>query len=114
MANLCLAETLSSHYAENEFSGFGTIDIVNLDEGTVVIGDIFFLLHEDVIVHSLRKQSVSDRKLKLGTEAAYKLSSGNDSHILISQSGSQQQISEIWLLPKGYIEKNRRRNQNDD
>jgi len=112
IANLSMAGTLPSHYAENEFSGIGTIDNINSDAGTIVIGDRFFLLDEAVIVRSLRKQSVSNRKLKLGTEAAYKLASENGnhqiiiesgSHQLISQSGSHQLITEIWLLPKGYI-----------
>jgi len=100
-----MAGTLPGHYVENEFSGIGTIDAVNLDKGTIVIGDIFFLLHEDVIVHSLRQQSAAKHKLKLGTKAAYSLAAG---------SGRQRLITEIWLLPKGYTGKNRRRSQDDD
>ncbi len=113
MANTSMAVTLPSHHTESKFSGIGTVDFIDLNEGTIVIGDRFFLLHEDVIIHSsLRQHDNSKHKLKTGKEAAYKLAAGNGNRQLISKNGKHQWVTEIWLLPKGYIEKHRR-NQND-
>ncbi len=83
------AQSLPSYYPSEGFRQTAVIDLVNLDNGTIVIGDSSFQLAENVVVRTLSSADDSKARLRVGTRVAYRL------------NGSRQ-IAEIWLVPPGY------------
>lgn len=83
------ALALPDYYDENKFEDVGRIDMINLDKKTVVINDIAYSLSDSVTVYSLSSRKDSVRRLKNGSNVAFRTSGG-------------QLLVEIWLLPDNY------------
>lgn len=77
-----------------EFEAAGTIDRLDLKSGEIVVGDIFYRLGQNLIIHD-EKGRLGGRKL---------LSEGVKIGISPTSAGASrsQTIYEVWVLPKDY------------
>ncbi len=89
LAGSAFAQSLPSYYPSEGFRRTAVIDLVNLEERTIVIGDSSFKLADTVLVRSMSSQSDSIARLRPGTRVGFRLNSLN-------------QISEVFLLPSNY------------
>ena len=83
------ALALPDYYDENKFEDVGRIDLINLDNNTVVIKDIAYNLSDSVTVYSLSSAKDSMRRLRQGSYVAFRTSNG-------------ELVVEIWLLPDNF------------
>ena len=89
LAGTALAQSLPSYYPSEGFRRTAVIDLVNLEERFIVIGDSTFQLADTVAVRSMSSRSDSIARLRPGTRVGFRLNSLN-------------QISEVFLLPANY------------
>ncbi|MEM6514417.1 MAG: hypothetical protein AAF660_15505 [Pseudomonadota bacterium] len=89
LAGNAVAQSLPSYYPSEGFRRTAVIDLVNLDDRTIVLGDSEFKLADTVLVRSLSSQSDSIARLRPGTRVGFRMNSLN-------------QINEIFLLPANY------------
>ena len=89
VAGSAIAQSLPSYYPSEGFRRTAVIDLVNLEERTIVIGDSTFRLADTVVVRSMSSRSDSIARLRPGTRVGFRMNSLN-------------QISEVFLLPANY------------
>jgi len=88
MGMSAMAQKFPSYYPAEEFPETGVIDVVYLDEGLIIIGDISYQVSPQAVVRSLSSKEDSMARLRVGTNVGFKLSGGV--------------ITEFWLLPANY------------
>ena len=57
---------------------FVRIDSVNLEQSTIVIGDVFYELALDLDVYSSKKRTLNRYALKYGQKVSYKVKQGRE------------------------------------
>ena len=82
------AQSYPSYYPAEGFPETGVIDVVYLDEGRIIIGDIAYQVSPQAVVRSLSSKEDSMARLRVGANVGFKLSGGV--------------ITEFWLLPANY------------
>jgi hypothetical protein len=90
-----IAQSLPDYYPREGFRRTAVIDLVNLDERRIVIGDSSYTLADRVVVRSLSSRSDSLARLRVGTRVAFATNASN-------------QIHEVWLLPDNYTDRRSR------
>ncbi len=95
LASGVYAQSLPKHYPSEGFQRTGVVDAVYPDELRIVINDMPFVYSKAVIVRSLSSNRASLTRVRPGVKVAYKM-------------GSDQRITEMWLLPPNYSDARRR------
>lgn len=95
-AGSAMATDLPRWYPQDGFQRTGQIDDIHLDRNVIVIDDSAYRIADGLIVHSLSSYSDSVARLRPGTVIGYKTAGGAT-------------ITEIWLLPKNFADRRRRR-----
>lgn len=78
---------------DDDLDQTGKIDVVNLEERRIVVGDLLYRLPVDLKIYGVRGASETDYALKPGVEIRYQLEDENP------RSGYPN-ISEIWILDR--------------
>ena len=79
-----------------EFAATGTLDRVDFKSREIVIGDIYYRLGQNLIVHDEKGRLGEPRLLRRGIKVGVSPYSGG------SGTSGQQSVYEIWVLPKDY------------
>jgi len=92
LATELFAQGLPSYYPREGFRRTAVIDLVDLEERRIVIGDSSYRLADRVVVRSLSSASDSIGRLRQGARVAF-------------ATDSNGRINEVWLLPKNYSDR---------
>lgn len=84
-------------YPEEGFSWVGFIDAFDLEEGTLVVGDLAYRMDGQLVVRSRQRSFTSVSELKVGEKVGIPRS---------ASTSESRTINEIWLLPNDYVEPN--------
>lgn len=82
------ADKLPDYYPDS-FDGRGTIDLLDIGSGSIVISDTRMQLSSQLKVHSLNTRFSSLKSLHKGMNVGVDL-------------GGNKVINEIWILPRNY------------
>ncbi len=89
------ASALAQDASKERFQRSGTVDAVYEDEKRIVINDTSFAYSSVVVVRTLSSRRAAFARVQPGVRVGYKI-------------GSDQRITELWLLPANYSEARRR------
>lgn len=81
------AHKLPAYYPAT-FDNIGVVDRIGAKRDSIVIGDVFFRLSTQALVHGLRSQKVTLGWVEQGTRLGF--------------STAGDFITEIWILPNDY------------
>lgn len=89
IAGTALAQDFPSYYPADGFERVGVIDAVYLEEQRIVVGDVPYVLSDDLIVHSPQSYNASRAHLRPGRVIGFEPNGG-------------EVLTRIWLLPDNY------------
>ena len=79
-----------------EFAATGTVDRIDYTAGEIVIGDMYYRLGQNLIVHDQKGRLAGPQLLRRGVKVGVSPFSGG------SGASGHQSVYEIWVLPKDY------------
>ena len=94
ISSTALAGRLPDHYPKDGFDGFGIVDRLDMKTRSLVIGDRYFRMSDDLRLHSRSSDNDSLGRLRERIKVGYKY----------RQQGQHRVVTDIWLLPSNYEE----------
>lgn len=95
-ATLAGAQSLPNYYPPGGFERTASVDGLMPNGEGIVINDVRYRLASNLVIHAPNAFSVPRSRLRVGATIGYRLA-------------GQRMIAEIWLLPRGYEPRGRRR-----